>query len=64
MDEQAGSARDQNLSRIGDLVGTKPVRSELTSLFVGLDKEYVQTKPSERWKEFYAARLVHHFANR
>jgi hypothetical protein len=53
-----------NLSRVGDLVGPKPVRSELTCLFVGLDKEYVQIKPSESREEFYAAQLVRHFANR
>jgi hypothetical protein len=53
-----------NLSRIGDLVGTKPVRSELTCLLVGLDKEFVQTKPSGRWEDFYAARLMRQFANR
>ena len=53
-----------NLSRIAELVHAKPVRSELTCLFVGLDKEYVQTRPSERSEEFYAARLVQHFANR
>src|SRR5205814_7065944 len=51
-----------NLSRLGDLVGTKPVRSELTYLLVGLDKEYVQTKPPGRWEDFYADRLVRHFA--
>jgi len=51
-----------NLSRIGDMVGTKPVRSELTYLLVGLDKDYVQTKPAARWEDFYAARLMRHFA--
>jgi hypothetical protein len=53
-----------NLSRIGDLVGTKPVRSELTYLLVGLDKEYGETKPSGDWEDFYASRLMRHFANR
>jgi hypothetical protein len=53
-----------NLSRIADLVGTRPIRSELTYLLVGLDQEYVQTRPSERWEDFYAARLMRHFASR
>jgi hypothetical protein len=53
-----------NLSHIADLVGTRPIRSELTYLLVGLDKEYVQTRPSKRWEEFYAARLIRHFTSR
>jgi hypothetical protein len=52
-----------NLSRIGDLVGTKPVRSELTYVLVGLDKEFGNTEPSGRWEDFYASRLMRHFAN-
>jgi hypothetical protein len=47
-----------NLSRLPDLLGTRPVRSELTYALVGLDKEYVKTAPSERWEDFYATRLV------
>ena len=53
-----------NLSRIADLVGTRPIRSELTYVLVGLDKEYVQTRPSERWEDCYAARLIRHFTSR
>jgi hypothetical protein len=48
-----------NLSRLPDLLGTRPVRSELTYALVGLDKEYVKTAPRERWEDFYATRLVH-----
>jgi hypothetical protein len=51
-----------NLSPLADLVGTRPVRSELTYLLVGLDKEYVQRTPSERWEDFYAARLIQQFS--
>ena len=47
-----------NLSRLDDLLGNKPVRSHLTYLLVGLDKEYIQTKPNEPWEDFYAARLL------
>jgi hypothetical protein len=39
-----------NLSRLPDLVGTRPPRSEVTFLLVGLDKEYVQTGLTEAWK--------------
>jgi hypothetical protein len=34
-----------NLSDLRRLPGTKPMRSELTYLLVGLDKEYVRTTP-------------------
>jgi hypothetical protein len=51
-----------NLSRLPDLLGARPVRSELTYLLVGLDKEYTTTAPSEVWEDFYAARLLAHFS--
>jgi hypothetical protein len=47
-----------NLSPLSELLGTRPVRSELTYLLVGLDKEYGQTRPAEPWEDFYAARLI------
>ena len=47
-----------NLSRLPDLLGTRRVRSELTYLLVGLDKEYPTTAPSEAWEDFYASRLL------
>jgi hypothetical protein len=50
-----------NLSRLPELLGTKPVRSELTYLLVGLDQEFTRMALSERWEEFYARRLVEHF---
>jgi hypothetical protein len=51
-----------NLSELPDLLGTKPVRSELTYLLVRLDKEYVERKPDEPWEDYYARELVRHFA--
>jgi hypothetical protein len=51
-----------NLSRLRDLLGTSPVRSEITYLLVGLDKEYLKTKPNERWENFYAARFMQHLS--
>jgi hypothetical protein len=53
-----------NLSHIADMVGTRPIRSELTYVLVGLDQEYLQTKPSERWEDLYAVQLMRRFANR
>ena len=51
-----------NLSSIGQLLGGRPVRSELTYVLVGLDKEYTLQNPAEKWEDFYATRLAKHFA--
>jgi hypothetical protein len=51
-----------NLSALPRILDTRPVRSELTWLLVGLDQEYTRDNPPQAWEEFYAARLVHHFA--
>jgi hypothetical protein len=50
-----------NLSALPQLLGTRPVRSQLTYLLVTLDREFVRTKPDQRWEDFYAARLLSHF---
>ena len=50
-----------NLTALPDELGTRPVRSELVYMLVACDKEYVERKPSERWEEYYAARLLEHF---
>lgn len=50
-----------NLSRLPDLLGSRPVRSEVTYLLVGLDKDYTATAPPEAWEDFYASRLLAHF---
>jgi hypothetical protein len=46
------------LSELPDLLGRTPVRSELVSLLVALDREHGQTSPDERWEDFYARELV------
>jgi hypothetical protein len=51
-----------NLSELPDLLGRKPVRSELTFMLVRLDREYGVEDPGGRWEDYYAARLVEHFA--
>jgi hypothetical protein len=49
------------LSELPDILGVKPVRSELTYLLVRLDKEYVDRHPAEPWEDYYAQRLAEHF---
>jgi hypothetical protein len=43
-------------------VGVTPVRSELVWLLVTLDKEYVETAPDLAWPQWYADRILSHFA--
>lgn len=45
-------------SRLPDLLGTAPVRSELVYLLVRCDKEFVATAPAGRWEEYYARALI------
>jgi hypothetical protein len=49
-------------SELPDLLGTKPVRSELTYMLVKLDKDYTEESPDEPWPDWYAARLIEHFS--
>ncbi|HEY5989454.1 MAG TPA: hypothetical protein VIV12_24215 [Streptosporangiaceae bacterium] len=49
------------LSELPDILGLKPVRSELTYLLVRLDKEYVDRHPAEPWEDYYARALIEHF---
>jgi hypothetical protein len=51
-----------NLSELPSLVGTKPVRSELTYLLVGLDKEYTAARPGQPWESYYAEKIRDHFS--
>jgi hypothetical protein len=50
-----------NLSELPELLGTKPVRSELTYKLVQLDKEYTEQQPDESWEGHYARGLLEHF---
>jgi hypothetical protein len=50
-----------NLSELPDLLGGKPVRSELVYALVKLNKAYMDESPEERWEDYYAARLLEHF---
>ncbi len=51
-----------NHSELPDLLGSKPVRSELTYMLVKLDKDFTSEDPGGKWEDYYAAKLVEHFA--
>lgn len=51
-----------NLSELPEILGTKPVPSELVWLLVSLDKEYSATNPKTPWPQWYAERILAHFA--
>ena len=53
-----------NLSELADILGTRPVRSELVWLLVSLDKEYTKEGPSAPWPQWYAERVIEHFTPR
>ncbi len=50
-----------NLSELPSVLGSKPVRSELVYLLVGLDKEYTAQGSDEPWESYYARRVIEHF---
>jgi hypothetical protein len=52
------------LSELPDLLGAKPVRSELTWLLVRLDKECTERSPAEPWEDYYASAIVERFKAR
>ena len=49
-------------SELPDLLGKRPVRSELTYILVKLDKDYTAEGPGEPWEDWYASRLIEHLA--
>jgi len=51
------------LSELPEILGTAPVRSELTYLLVKLDQDYAAQSPAEPWPEWYASRILDHFAS-
>jgi hypothetical protein len=51
-----------NLSELPEMLGRRPVRSELVYLLVLLDKEFTAQQPGEPWERYYASRLTRHFA--
>ena len=51
-----------NLSELPDLLGARPVRSNLVHALVQLDRDYTAGAPQERWEDWYAVRLVELFS--
>ena len=50
-----------NLSELPDLLGARPVRSELIYLLVSLDKQFTAEAPGEAWEIYYARQILRHF---
>jgi len=50
-----------DLSELPDLLGARPVRSELIYLLVSLDKQYTAENPAEPWELYYARQIAGHF---
>jgi hypothetical protein len=46
------------LSELPDILGAKPVRSELVWMLVQLDKDYAEQAPDAPWPDWYAQRIV------
>lgn len=53
-----------NLSELPDVLGLKPVRSELTYLLVSLDKQYTSEHPDAPSEDYYAQQIADHFLPR
>lgn len=51
-----------NHSELPQILGAAPVRSELTWMLVQLDKDYTAGISGDRWEDWYAERIVSHFA--
>jgi hypothetical protein len=52
-----------NLSELPELLGVRPVRSELVYMLVHLDKEFTRKAPGGSWEDYYAEGLIQHFSN-
>jgi hypothetical protein len=50
-----------DLSELPDLLGARPVRSELIYLLVSLDKQFTAEAPTEPWETYYARQILRHF---
>ena len=48
-------------AELPDLLGARPVRSELIYLLVSLDKQYTAEAPGEPWEIYYARQILRHF---
>jgi len=50
-----------DLSELPDMLGARPVRSELIYLLVSLDKQFTAEAPGEPWEVYYARQIQRHF---
>jgi hypothetical protein len=50
-----------DVSELPDLLGARPVRSELTYMLGGLDKQYTTEASSEAWETYCARQILRHF---
>jgi hypothetical protein len=50
-----------DLSELPDLLGARPVRSELIYLLVSLDRQFTAEAPGEPWETYYARQILRHF---
>ena len=50
-----------DLSELADLLGVRPVRSQLVHALVDLDREHVASGSDERWEDVYARGLLERF---
>jgi hypothetical protein len=46
-----------DLSELADVLRVRPVRSHLVHALVDLDRAYTESQSTERWEDWYAARL-------
>ena len=60
-DDDWASWYAQWLIDLSDLLGARPVRSELIYLLVSLDKQFTAEAPGEPWETYYARRILRHF---
>ena len=52
----------RHLSKPSQILGVAPVLSELVWLLVTLDQDYTKAGPSTPWPQWYAERMLEHFA--
>ena len=50
-----------DLPELPDLLGVRPVRSELIYLLVSLDKQFTAEAPGQPWETCYARQIQRHF---
>lgn len=52
-----------DLSELPQMLGGRPVKSELTYVLVDLAKRHAAEAPDQTWQDFYAAGIAEHFSS-